>query len=200
MCSILVLVTLLCNHYPENMRSAPRTGARTSMPRRTVDPVERFGRRAARAVVPVLASAGLLVGVAWALGGAPLIGRGGVDGPVSTSDHPGLFRSGNDAVVAGRVDVRGGCTLLTSAGRSHAVLWPHGTSWDHEAGAVRLAHGVLVRAGGHVDGGGGYLPVGDALGAGARAQPEVLDELARCSEVVGTSEVAVFNPGSDVTG
>lgn len=134
----------------------------------------------------------------WALGSTPLVGRGGVDGPVSTSDRPGIARSGNDAIVTGALSLQGGCTLLTTDGAVHAVLWPYGTSWDESATSVRLSSGTSVGSGERVSGGGGYLTPEALDGGAAPVQPDVLDELLRCTTFASAPEIAVFNAGSTV--
>lgn len=156
-------------------------------------------RRAAAAIVIVLAVAVAAVVVATlALGSTPIIGQGEVDGPVSTSDRPGIARSGNDAIVAGTLVQKGDCALLESEGSVHAVLWPYGTSWDESTRSVRLSSGTLVGSGDRVSGGGGYLTLA-ALDAGAApVQSQVIDDLHRCTTFASEAEIAVFNAGSTV--
>lgn len=145
-----------------------------------------------------MAAVAVVAAATWALGSTPIIGQGGIDGPVSTSDRPGIARSGNDAIVTGALAQQGDCTLLATEGSVHAVLWPHGTSWDEPTKSVRLSSGTLVSSGDRVSGGGGYLTLA-ALDAGAApVQSDVVDELDRCTTFASAPEIAVFNAGSAV--
>lgn len=113
---------------------------------------------------------------------------GAVHGPVLTSG--GGSDGGNDAQVFGAVVLDGDCLLLD--GRP-PVVWPDGTTWQADPGAVVLPGGTRVEPGGAVNGSGGYLgrdQVESVAGA------EVADAAAACAGPDG--EIAVLNPGSTV--
>ncbi len=115
---------------------------------------------------------------------------GGVDGPVLTSGFGG--GSGLDAQVQGTVVLDADCVLLELEGTRYPVVWPRGTRWQPEPPAVVLSTGT-VPVGGAVLGGGGYLQ-----GEHLSSLPDAVVEAAQaCAGPTG--EVAVFNPGSEVT-
>lgn len=95
--------------------------------------------------------------------------------------------SGMAAEVTGTVGVGSdGCVRLDG----RPTVWPAGTTWDADAGAVRLPDGTLVPVGGRVTGAGGYLAPSMAR---TWVTPEA-DAIA-CEWDV---EAAVFNPGAPV--
>ncbi len=78
-----------------------------------------------------------------------------VDGPVIALDEkPDAYPN---ARLFGRLRLRQGCLLL----RTGVLLWPHGTSWDHEAEAVEFggdfAGAPHARVGSFFLGGGGVI-------------------------------------------
>ncbi len=93
------------------------------------------------------------------------------------------------AIVEGVVTLEDDCLLLDGS----PVIWPEGTQWDAQAQTVRLPNGEMAAMGDRVSGGGGYYTNGNSVsrvygsGVGSAA--------AAC----GRGEVAVFNPGSDVS-
>lgn len=114
--------------------------------------------------------------------------QGHVEGPLLTS--AGDSGDGMAAIVAGPVTFSDGCLLLGDT----PVVWPESTSWDADAQAVTLPGGEVAEVGTQVTGGGGYLrlsAVADLVGQ------EVADAARPC--LGPTGEVAVFNPGSDVS-
>ena len=121
---------------------------------------------------------------------------GGVDGPVlysGSSDGHEL-----DAEVRGSVVFEGSCIYLTNAPdfpeiRS-LVVWPLGTTWQHDPPAVVLPGGDRVEPGDFVEGGGGYLKFDTVEPV---AGPAGQDLVNACRE--GTDgNVAVFNKESTV--
>lgn len=94
---------------------------------------------------------------------------------------------GNDALIEGPLTMSRGCLLVGE----FPVVWPHGTTWDAGANAVRLPDGQVVALGDRVSGGGGYPYVSD-LG------PEFAEPLADCP-TNKYGEVAMFNAGERIT-
>lgn len=80
-----------------------------------------------------------------------------------------------------------GCLLVGE----FPVVWPHGTTWDGDAQAVRLPDGQVVALGDRVSGGGGYPYLSDL-------EPEFAEPLADCP-TNDYGEVAMFNAGGQVT-
>ncbi|GAA4687157.1 hypothetical protein [Nocardioides nanhaiensis] len=107
-------------------------------------------------------------------------------GPVVAHLSPGAG-DGMAALIQGPLELTGDCLLVGG----YPVVWPHGTTWDAEAGRVRLPDGEAVGEGDRVSGGGGYLYLAD-LG------PDLADPLAACP-VNEYGEVAMFNPGEEIT-
>lgn len=121
---------------------------------------------------------------------------GGVDGPVLTSERQLLNWGGSDALVEGTVTVEGDCLLLVQSDfpdDGFPVVWPAGTRWQADPPAVVLDEGTVVAVGEAVSGGGGYLQPSSLRSSGQA----VSDAAASCAG--DTGEVAVFNPGSEVT-
>lgn len=78
-----------------------------------------------------------------------------VHGPVIEGNRR---NGGTDAGVFGVVVIESDCLYLQipgSDGRS-PVIWPHGTSWNHNESAIELSDGTLVYEGDEVHGAGGY--------------------------------------------
>jgi len=115
---------------------------------------------------------------------------GGVDGPVLTSGRGS--GGGDDAEVKGTVILEDECLMLQFEDNRYPVVWPAGTRWQPEPPAVLLASGT-VPIGGEVYGGGGYYSAEHLVSL----PDEVTEAAAAC--VGPTGEVAVFNPGSEVT-
>jgi hypothetical protein len=115
---------------------------------------------------------------------------GGVDGPVLTSGRGGGGEA--SAQVQGTIVLDGGCLLLEREGIRYPVVWPRGTRWQPQPPAVVLSTGT-VPVGGAVLGGGGYVQA-----KWLSSLPDDVVEAARaCAGATG--EVAVFNPGSEIT-
>lgn len=134
-----------------------------------------------------LVVATFVAGVAGCSTGAG--GAARVDGPVLTSG-PGSGEE-YDALVKGTIVLDAPCLLLESEGGRYPVVWPSGTRWQSDPPAVRLPGGI-VPIGGRVSGGGGYFHPENL-----RWLPrEVVDAAAACA---GSTRIAVFNPGSEVT-
>ncbi|TNC17637.1 hypothetical protein FHE66_09340 [Georgenia sp. 311] len=76
---------------------------------------------------------------------------------------------------------------------AHPVIWPAGTTWQADPAAVVLADGQVVELGTEVRGGGGYFP---RDGIKESVAPAVADALDSCRGE--SSEIAVFNAGSDI--
>jgi hypothetical protein len=95
--------------------------------------------------------------------------------------------SGNAALIEGPLTMSSGCLLVGG----FPVVWPHGTTWDAEAQAVRLSDGQVVALGDRVSGGGGYPYLSD-LGS------EFAEPLAGCP-TNEYGEVAMFNAGEQIT-
>ena len=74
-------------------------------------------------------------------------------------------------------------------GERYPALWPAGTRWDADAQAVVTASGEMLVAGDEVDGGGGYLYVGDI----ERLAGEDAAELAQGCLDNTYGEIAVVN-------
>lgn len=133
-----------------------------------------------------------LVGLRWmvlvlALNACSDSPDGRVDGPVLTS--VGESEDGMDAIVTGVLTYERDCLLLGGM----PVVWPEGTTWQ-EADGLTLPGGEQALLGDTLNGGGGYLKV-DAV-----SNEFGEDVASRAKECLGeTQEVAVFNPGSDVT-
>jgi hypothetical protein len=113
---------------------------------------------------------------------------GVVSGPLLTS--VGTSEDGMMAEVKGRVSYDDGCLRL----RGMPAIWPEGTTWDASSRVLTLPEGEGVPLGGRVSGGGGYLhprAVAQLFGA---------DVAAAARPCLGpTREIAVFNPGWDVS-
>jgi hypothetical protein len=103
-----------------------------------------------------------------------------------------------DAVVSGVLELEGECLYVArdELGERYPVLWPSGTRWDADAQAVVTPSGETLVAGDEVDGGGGYLYIGDIERlAGADAA-----ELAqRCLDNT-YGEIAVVNNSDSAIG
>lgn len=95
--------------------------------------------------------------------------------------------SGAAALIEGPLALSSGCLLVGE----FPVVWPHGTTWDAEAQAVRLSDGQVVTLGDRVSGGGGYPYLSD-LGT------EFAEPLADCPKNK-YEEVAMFNAGEQIT-
>lgn len=65
------------------------------------------------------------------------------------------------ALITGALALDGDCLYVASNGMRIPVLWPYGTRWDREATSVVLADGRMISVGEQVDGGGGYIHVGN---------------------------------------
>jgi hypothetical protein len=104
-----------------------------------------------------------------------------------------LPRGGEDALIEGTLVTRDGCVLIDQGGGfdiAFPVIWPSGTSIASEDPlTLRLRSGDELVVGQVVSGGGGYH---DA--ASDRVQVAIP---AAC--VPETGEVAIFNPGADLT-
>lgn len=80
---------------------------------------------------------------------------GEVHGPVIEGNR----RNGSDdALIFGAVVIETDCLYLQPTGTDtrYPVVWPHGTSWNHDETAIELSDGTLVYEGDEVRGGGGY--------------------------------------------
>lgn len=94
------------------------------------------------------------------------------------------------AEVAGVLEQDDGCLLLDG----EPVIWPDGTEWDSDTQTLEWPDGVDAQLGARLYGGDGYLRV--------RHIEEMFgEEVAEAagSRTGATDEVAVFNPGSQVT-
>lgn len=112
---------------------------------------------------------------------------GVVSGPLLTS--VGKSEDGMFATIAGRVSFDGRCLQL----RRGPVVWPEGTAWE-APDLLTLPGGESVTVGERVEGAGGYLD----LDAVRRAfGDDVASEARHC--LGETGEVAVFNPGWEVS-
>jgi hypothetical protein len=80
---------------------------------------------------------------------------GAVHGPVIEGNRR---NGGTDAEVSGVVVIEADCLYLQPIGTDirYPVVWPHGTSWNHNESAIELSDGTLVYEGDEVRGGGGY--------------------------------------------
>lgn len=113
---------------------------------------------------------------------------GRVEGPLLTS--VGGSGAGMAANVEGRLGYKRDCLLL----HGMPVVWPEGTDWDSVHRSLRLPNGDVVETGATLTGGGGYMDleaVRDIFGQ------QVADVAKPC--LGPTREIAVFNPGSDVS-
>lgn len=142
------------------------------------------------APVTTTAEAAMPGGTAPPLPTAP---EGGVDGPVMFAGPGDGDRM--DAVVAGTLDLEGECLLVVSADARYPILWPYGTRWDADAGAVETPGGTRIRLLDTFAAGGGF-----AADVGAVAgDPAVLDRAAHCREVAGATDVAIVQGEPSVT-
>ena len=94
---------------------------------------------------------------------------------------------GMEALIEGPVALSERCLMVGE----FSVIWPHGTSWDDDLGAVRLSDGRVVALGDRVSGGGGYPYLSD-LG------PDLAERLADCP-TNAYGEVASFNAGERIS-
>lgn len=125
----------------------------------------------------------------------PNVGR--VEGPVLVSPLPESdVLEGMAAEVKGTVvfDSDTGCLLLELESVRYPLVWPAGTTWRSDPPGVRLEDGQVVEPGTTVYGGGGYL---DRGGIEWMAGATVADAAEACAGPTG--EIAIFNPGSEVT-
>ncbi len=113
--------------------------------------------------------------------------EGEVQGPLLTS--VGGSDEGMAAQVTGSLSYDGDCLRLGD----YPVLWPEDTKWAGPE-VLTLPSGEQVEVGTQLHGGGGYLNV-DAVEE--LFGEEVADAAERC--LGEGDEVAVFNPGSEVS-
>lgn len=121
----------------------------------------------------------------------------GNEGDRTTSDGFRAHRSGSgsgmDAIVAGIVetDDEAGCIWLSDPdGARYPVVWPVGTLAQSDPTLIILRGGQVVEPGDRVEGGGGYVPAGQAMnGMGLEPFP---------SECVHAGDAAVFNSDSPI--
>jgi len=116
------------------------------------------------------------------------------DGPTLIWSDEHVVRGGDDAQVQGRVSTGRDCVTMRSGTvtGTFLVVWPQGSRWDGAGRRVVLPDGAAVVDGSQVDGGGGYVPVGDV----DRLGPDAADAVARCGDQV--AEIAVFNAAEPV--
>ncbi len=104
---------------------------------------------------------------------------------------------GMDAVVSGVLEIEGECLYAArdEIGERYPVLWPSGTRWDADAQTVVTPAGATLVAGDEVDGGGGYLYIGDierlAGGDAAELAQRCLDNTYGEIAVVNNSDSAI---------
>ncbi|CAN5238778.1 hypothetical protein BH20GEM2_BH20GEM2_11420 [soil metagenome] len=113
---------------------------------------------------------------------------GRVEGPLLTS--VGGSGDGMAAIVQGQLGYKRECLLLDGM----PIIWPVGTKWDSVRRSLQAPNGDVVEAGASLTGGGGYMDlqaVRDIFGQ------QVADAAKQC--LGQTGEIAVFNPGSDVS-
>lgn len=103
-----------------------------------------------------------------------------VDGPIIVA--PAVGDSGDDARIAGILEVTGDCVELRSSEDTFGVAWPAGTRWDDASAAVVLADGRELRHGETVVAAGAYRANG--------IDPTVTEASQRC----GFDTIAVLNP------
>lgn len=113
--------------------------------------------------------------------------EGEVQGPLLTS--VGGSGEGMAAQVTGPLAYAEECLRLGD----YPVIWPEGTAWA-EPDLITLPSGEQVEVGTRLDGGGGYLNVAAVV---ERFGQQVADAAERC--LGDSDEVAVFNPGSEVS-
>ena len=109
-----------------------------------------------------------------------------IDGPLLTSDAH--WNGGMMALIEGPIRLVDDCLRIGKA--SPAVIWPTGTEWDEDAGAVRLPDGTIAKVGDRVSGGGGTLSdenVADVFN-------DELAKAARACDLDGHGGAVVFNP------
>lgn len=137
----------------------------------------------------------MVVAVALLVGACA--GEATVDGPVMTSPAS-TSDEGMGAEVTGALSFDGQCVFISHPDQpeiTYPVLWPEGTRWQRDPPAVVLPDGVTAAMGSVVAGGGGYLYVDGVVGM---AGEEVGEKAAACVQPP-YEEIAVFNPGSQVT-
>lgn len=84
--------------------------------------------------------------------------RGGVDGPLMYGPKP-RSNEGEGALVAGTVSRDGDCLYVVSEDDSdlrYPVLWPYGSLWQDDPGAVVLVDGTVLEIGDAFTAGGGF--------------------------------------------
>lgn len=148
-----------------------------------------FGRRDSTVSLALGALAVALVFAACGSdAGGDAAADGTVDGPLlAWSSGSG---SGMDAIVLGVVELSPeGCLRLGGM----PVVWPAGTRWNDDDGAIQLPNDVQVNIGDQVNGGGGYL---DVQAISSLLGRDVADAVEPC--LGKTGEIAVFNASDDV--
>lgn len=84
--------------------------------------------------------------------------RGGVDGPLMYAPKP-RSNEGEGALVAGTVSRDGDCIYVASEDDPdlrYPVLWPYGSHWQDDPGAVVLVDGTVLEIGAAFTAGGGF--------------------------------------------
>lgn len=120
-----------------------------------------------------------------------------VDGPVMRWPDSSGSGDGMGALVSGVLELDGECLYVArdEVGERYPVLWPSGTRWDADAQAVVTPAGETLVAGDEVDGGGGYLYIGDierlAGGDAAELAQRCLDNTYGEIAVVNNSDSAI---------